>query len=111
MSKVIFVSPMELKPGLDGADLERFWAEEYLPNVSELSGYKVTLLKGNLGKRKNQYLYLGHFESQERVEQLFQNQAPTEELQRWIDANPAWQKLLDFFDEKWYGEYTDYIEL
>jgi hypothetical protein len=111
MAKELFVAQMELKPGVTGADVEKFWAEEYVPKVVALSGYKVTLHKGHFGRRTDQYLYLGHFDSAERVEELWQNQAPTAEMQQWMAANPAWQKLLDFFDDKWYAEFTNYLEL
>jgi hypothetical protein len=114
MSKETFVAPMELKPGVTGADLEKFWAEEYLPNVSELPGYRVTLNKATFGKRMGQYLYLGHFESVERGVELFPvagDATGSEEWQQWVAANPVFQKLMGFFDEKWYGEFTEYVEL
>jgi hypothetical protein len=111
MSKALFVAEMELKPGVNGADVEKFWLEEYLPTVSELSGYQVTLHKGHLGARVDQFLFLGHFESKERAAQLWQDKIPTEEMQQWMAANPAFGKLMDFFDEKWFVEFTEYAEL
>ena len=111
MSKSMFVAEMEPKSGVNVADVEKFWVEEYVPTVKELSGYKVTLHKGHLGARAGQLLFLGHFESKERAEQLWQDKMPTEEMQQWMAANPAFQKLTDFFDEKWYGEFTEYTEL
>ena len=114
MAEVIFSAPMELKAGVTGAELEKFWQEEYLPNVSELPGYKVTLFKGVFGKRAEQYLYVGHFESNERRFEIFpvEGQAtPSVEMQQWMAANPAWEKLSSFFDESWYAEFTNYIAL
>ena len=111
MTKSIFVAEMELKSGVNGADVEKFWVEEYLPTVSELSGYKVTLHKGDFGVRANQFLFIGHFESQERVGQLWQDKIPTAEMQQWMAANPAFQKLIDFFDEKWFVEFTQYADI
>ena len=111
MSKELFVGQMELKPGVNGADVEKFWVEEYLPTVSELSGYKVTLHKGHLGARVGEFLFLGHFESKGRAEQLWQDKMPTEEMQQWMAENPAFGKLIDFFDEKWMDEFTEYAEL
>ena len=114
MAIVTFLAPMKLKAGVTGADLEKFWKEEYLPNVSELPGYKVTIHKGVYGKRADQYLYEGHFESNERRFEIFpiEGQAtPSEEMQQWMAANPAWEKLLSFFDETWYAEFTNYIAL
>ena len=114
LSREIFVAPMELKAGLSGADLEKFWVEDYLPNVSELPGYQVTLHKGTFGKRNDQYLYLGHFESSERLRELFPimgDATGSEEWQQWVAANPVWQKLMSYFDEKWIAEFTNYIEI
>ena len=114
MAIVTFVAPMQLKTGVTGAALEKFWQEEYLPTVSELPGYKVTLHKGLYGKGANQYLYIGHFESNERRFEIFpvEGQATTSaEMQQWMAANPAWEKLLSFFDESWYAEHTVYIAL
>ena len=113
MAKELFVAPMELKAGLNGADLENFWVEEYLPNITELPGYKVTLNKAVHGPRKGHYMYIGHFESRERATELFPTMGDatgSEEWQEWT-ANPVWQKLMGFFDEKWYGEFNEYSEL
>ena len=111
MSKALFVAQMELKSGVNGADVEKFWLEEYLPTVSELSGYKVTLHKGHFGRRVDQFLFLGHFESRERAEQLWQDKTPTAEMQQWMAANPAFGKLIDFFDDSWFVEFTEYGEV
>lgn len=114
MSKETFMAPMELKPGLNGADLERFWVEEYLPNITDLPGYRVTLHKGTYGVRNERYLYIGHFESTERAREIFPvmgDATGSEEWQQWVAANPVWQKLMGYFDETWYGEFTEYTEL
>lgn len=113
MSKELFIAPMELKAGLTGDDLEKFWVEEYLPNITELPGYHVTLSKSTYGKLMGQYLYIGHFESIERARELFPvmgDATGSEEWQKWT-ANPVWQKLMSYFDEKWYGEFTEYMEI
>lgn len=113
MAKTTFEAPMELKPGVTGADLEKFWVEEYLPNIPELPGYRVTLHKGISGVRNERYLYIGHFESVERLNELFPtigDATGSEEWQQWTAA-PVWQKLMNFFDESWYGEFTQYVEL
>jgi hypothetical protein len=114
MAKELFVAPMELKDGLNEEDLEKFWVEEYLPNISELPGYRVTLHKAVYGPRKGQYMYLGHFESRERAAELFPTMGDatgSEEWQQWTTGNPVWQKLMSYFNEKWYGEYNEYVEL
>lgn len=112
MSKVIFAAPMELKEGFTGAELEKFWVEEYLPNITDLPGYQVQLVKGSYGKRVDKYMYLGHFESSERRDELFPVMGDaSEEWQQWVAANPVWQKLMGFFDENWNAEFTEYFEI
>ena len=113
MSTTTFEAPMELKPGVTGAELEKFWVEECLPNIPELPGYRVSLHKGIFGARNEQYLYIGHFESVERLNALFPTMGDatgSEEWQQWT-AQPVWQKLMSFFDEKWYFEFNEYAEL
>ncbi len=114
MSKEIFAAPMELKEGMTGAELEKFWVEEYLPKITELPGYRVALVKGVHGKRLDQYMYIGYFESKERATELFPvmgDATGSEEWKQWTGSNAVWQKLMGFFDEKWYGEFTEYTEL
>ena len=114
MPKAMFFVPVELAPGKSDTDLEKFWLEEYLPNVKELPGYRSDLLKGIQGVRKSQYVLVGHFESNERENELFPpvNGGPSaggsEEWKRWTEANPVQQELLSFFDTKWFGETTSY---
>lgn len=114
MAKELFVAPMELKAGLKGEDLEKFWVEEYLPNITELPGYRVTLSKAVYGPRKGHYMYQGHFESRERAAELFPKMGDatgSKEWQEWTSSNAVWQKLMGFFDEKWYAEFNEYTEL
>ena len=111
MGKEFFVGPMELKAGVTGEELEKFWVEEYLPTVTELPGYHVSLCKGHHGKRPNQYLYLGHFESNERLRELHPSDGESAEWNQWVADNPNQQKLMDFFDDSWMSEFTHYFEI
>ena len=115
MATELFVGPVTLKPGIKGKDLEAFYLKEFLPNISPLPGYKLTLSKGSQGKRNEQYLLLGHFESVERARQLFPGVGDprgSKEMQDWQDNNPVWGQLMDFFDmPDMLANYTDYIEI
>lgn len=115
MATELFVGPVTLKPAVKGKDLEEFYVKEFLPNLTPLPGYKLTLSKGSQGKRNEQYLLLGHFESVERARQLFPGVGDpqgSKEMQEWQDSNPVWGQLMDFFDiPDLLANYTDYIEI
>ena len=116
MSKTLWYAPIVLNPGVKGEDVEKFFVDEYLPNVSELPGYKVTLSKCTDGKRAGQYLFSGHFESPEREKSLFPvygdiSQA-SEEWNQWVADNPVFQKLMSFIDfDGLMAEDSLYIEI
>jgi hypothetical protein len=115
MATEIFVGPVTLKPDTKGKDVEEFYVNEFVPNLTPLSGYKFTLNKGSQGKRDGQYILLGHFESVERAKELFPiagDPRGSKEMQNWQDSNPVWNQLLDFFDmPDMLVNYTDYIEV
>lgn len=119
MTNTMFVSDLELKPGMSGAEVERFFVEEFLPNVSELPGFKVTLHVGDNGKRPGKYLMVNYFESLERAQQLFSGKQDaagqwgvSDEFTQWEAANPVFQKLMSYFDyEKMMNEFTQYDEI
>ena len=103
--KAIFVSEITLKPDVSGAALEKLWAEEFLPNATELPGFKPTLYKGQKLEREGQYLYVNYFESAERVGELYlgstyneesKQRMPilSEEMKEWMAANPAYQEAM-----------------
>ena len=114
---VLFFGPLTLNPGVNGRAVERFYVEEYLPNVTELPGYRLTLYKGRAGKRAGQYLYIGHFENAARSQQLFPTTADgrpstSEEWQQWVAANPVWVELMIHFDyTQLMAAFTEYAEI
>ncbi len=114
---VLFFGPLTLNPGVKGAAVERFYVEEYLPNVTGLPGYRLTLYKGRAGKRAGQYLYIGHPENAERSQQLFPTTADgrpfaSEEWKLWVATNPVWVELMIHFDyTQLMAEFTEYAEI
>src|SRR6187200_2399509 len=62
MPKVFAVHEMELEPGVEPEEYERFFAEEIAP-MAELPGWKTRLLKGDRGARTGKYLVLFEIES------------------------------------------------
>ena len=114
---ILFVGPLTLNPGVNGAAVERFYVEEYLPNVTPLPGYQLTLYKGQSGKRAGQYLYVGHYASAQRLRQLLHytmdgQLAASEEWQAWLAANPVWVELMIHFDyTQLMADFTEYAEI
>ena len=57
MPKVFALHEIELQPGLEPEEYERFFAEKMAPML-ELPGWKTRLLKGDRGARTGKYLVL-----------------------------------------------------
>ena len=110
MAKVIGIHIMELKSGVSEADFEKFITEEYLPEVSALSGMQTTYYKGDRGERAGKYLLVFELESAERRDQLYPvTDQASAEMQQWIAANQAlWDKLFSLSESI---SFTDYVEL
>jgi hypothetical protein len=53
---------LELRPGVKGEDFERFVAQEAL-TLPRPEGWRLSLLKGDRGKREGKYLALWEIES------------------------------------------------
>ncbi len=70
MAKVYSIHPLELKPGVSGADLEQFAAGEGAVLLQTESG-KAMLLKGDRGARAGQYALLTEYESVEARDQAY----------------------------------------
>ena len=113
MSQVIFVWPTTLPDDMTGADVEKFWVEEFLPNISEMPGTKNSLYKGFRGERKDQYLFFTTFESIERWREIFSPEGDFgPEAQQWIADNPVAQKWIQlFFSAEVPAISTNYAEI
>ena len=64
MPKLFGLHEIELQPGVEPDEYERFFAEEVAPTV-ELQGWKTHLLRGDRGERAGKYLVLLEIESLE----------------------------------------------
>jgi hypothetical protein len=114
MPKVFAVHEMELEPGVEPEEYERFFAEEIAP-MAELPGWKTRLLKGDRGARTGKYLVLFEIESLEARDRYFPRpREASEEFRRFFEERPEaaaamekWEKYAPFDSE---GDITtDYV--
>ncbi len=66
MSRVYGVHKVELKPGVNTNEFERFVVEELYPSTDQMPGIRWRLLKGDRGDREGKYLMMFKFDSVER---------------------------------------------
>ena len=102
MPKVFALHEMELQPGVQPEEYERFFAEEIAP-MPELPGWKTRLLKGERGARTGKYLVLFEIESLEARDRYFPSPGEeSKEFTRFFEQHPEaaalekWQKLGPF---------------
>jgi hypothetical protein len=116
MPTVFGLHEIELQPGVDPEEYERFFAEEIAPSP-ELPGWKTHLLKGDRGARAGKYLVLLEIESLESRDRYFPRPGEeSEELTRFFEQHPEaaaalekWQKLGRFGSETDIS--TDYVTI
>jgi hypothetical protein len=88
MPTVYGLHEVELQPGVEPEDYERFFAEEVAPTV-ELQGWKTRLLKGDRGERGGKYLVLHEIESLETRDRYFPRPGEeSEEFTRFFEQHP-----------------------
>jgi hypothetical protein len=114
MPKVFAVHEIELQPGVEPEEYERFFAEEIAPML-ELPGWNTRLLKGDRGARTGKYLVLFEIESLEARDRYFPRPGEaSEEFTRFLEQRPEAAAAM----EKWekYGRVdseseitTDYV--
>jgi len=68
--KVFGMHEIELQPGVEPEDYERFFAEELAPTL-KLPGWKTHLLRGDRGARGGKYLVLHEIESLDAHDRYF----------------------------------------
>lgn len=108
-AEVLTTLQIDLNPEVSGTAFEKFWVEEYLPTVTALPGYQVTLHRGERGGRAGQYLLIIQFASVERWQQLFPADGThSTEFDQWVASDPIAQKLYTYFS---FTEVTDYVEI
>jgi hypothetical protein len=110
MAKVFVVVPLELHPGVNGEDFEKFWIEEYAPIGLRL-GVIGRALKADRGERAGKYAMIWEWASVESRDRVFPPQGQiSEEGLRLL--GPDWEKLskkLNTFITGWPN--TDYVEI
>ena len=97
MPKVFALHEIELQPGLEPEEYERFFTEEIAPML-KLPGWKTRLLKGDRGARTGKYLVLFEIESLEARDRYFPKPGePSEEFTQFFEQRPEAAAAL----EKW----------
>jgi hypothetical protein len=114
MPKVFGLHEIELKPGVEPDEYERFFAEEIVPTL-ELPGWRIHLLKGDRGVRTGKYLVLFEIESPEARDRYFPRPGEeSEQFTRFFEQHPKaaaamekWQSLSPHGSENDIS--TDYV--
>ena len=114
MTRVYGLHEIELHPGVNEEDFEKFVLNE-MSAATPYPGWGMRLLKGDKGARKGKYLLLFDIESVEARDRLDEN---SEEAQAF---DKAFREEWDPIFEKWstfsptdigkHPEYTDYLIL
>ncbi len=108
MSKVFGVREIELQPGVEPHEFERFFAEE-IASLPEVPGWKSRLLRGDRGARAGKFLILFEVDSVEARDRFHPgpNEA-SEEWRQYLEQHPevaaAWHKCMSEADI-----WTDYV--
>ncbi len=115
MGKVYGLHTLELGPGVNGEEFERF-ATQSIEQWPPLPGWRFTLLKGDRGDQSGQYLILVEIESQnvrDRVSPSGGFEAIEEGRQWYATVGPLlehWQRYVTHIPGV-DAPYTDYHEL
>ena len=106
MPKVFGMHEIELQPGVEPEDYERFFAEELAPTL-KLPGWKTHLLRGDRGARGGKYLVLHEIESLDARDRYFPGPGEqSEEFTRFLEQHPETAAAM----EKWEGYSTIHSE-
>jgi len=96
-AKVFGMHEIELQPGVEPEDYERFFAEELAPTL-KLPGWKTHLLRGDRGARAGKYLVLHEVESLDSRDRYFPGPGEqSEEFTRFLEQHPETAAAM----EKW----------
>jgi hypothetical protein len=103
------VLEIEVKPGMNGADFEKFFLEEYAPKL-DLPGTRFFLYKGDRGERDGTYIFLTTFESVERRDELVPSTGVGGGAwAQWQEDHRELQDKFNTFFE--ITSFTDYVEI
>src|SRR5262245_26803452 len=107
MAKVVGIHEVELRPGAEAADLERFITEEFIAGAQVVRIMQVSLLKADRGERAGKYVMLMEIESVETRDRYFPSSGePSEAFQR---AMPTGDALMEQFGAFGSSTFTDYV--
>jgi hypothetical protein len=110
MAKVIGFTPIELHPGVNGEDFERFWSEEYAPFGAKI-GWKGRIFKADRGERDGKYAVMWEMDSVEARDRYVPTRGVlTDEAKQAL--GPTFRPLSDKLGTSvmsW--PFTDYVEL
>jgi hypothetical protein len=109
MAKVFSIHEIELHPGVDPEEFERFVVESSYP---EMPGTKTYYLKGYRGDRAGKYALLLETVSIERLLQLFPTEAWfSEEARQYFDSEALQKHFARWgqLGERPGAVYTDYV--
>jgi hypothetical protein len=111
MPRMFGLHEIELRPEVDPAEYERFFARE-ITKLPTLPGWQVRLLKGERGTRAGKFLLVFEIESLEARNRFFPNPGEESEESRQFfeqhpDAAAAWDKAWAF--ESGTPDFNDYF--
>ena len=113
MGKVYGLHRLELRPGVDAEEFERF-ARQSLQQGLPVPGWRVSLLKGDRGEQVGAYLFLFEIDSLEARDRVVGPDGPTDEGQQWIgQVGPLLEQWRQFTTQAPGIEtpFTDYHEV
>src|SRR3954453_1395775 len=96
MAKVFSIHEIELHPGVDPAEFERFVEDSSYP---DMPGTRTHYLKGYRGERAGKFALLLEIVSIERLVQLYPAEAPSSEEARQYFESEALQKHFARWDQ------------
>lgn len=111
MSKIFGIREIELRPGVDPNEYERFCREEVLPHLT-MEGWKVHLVRGDRGSRAGRFAWLFEMESPDARARYFpERDQPSDEMTSWMQQHPdsAAALLPGTFVES--EDDTDYVDI
>lgn len=117
---VLAVRELQLKPGVDPEEFERFAVEEFTPTFQEqVPGVSAYILKGERGDKKGQYSFALIFDSVNTRDYYYpfehggEASVPKNAETLWLPARKAiYEQLIKYVEDiGQQGGYTDYVVL
>ena len=110
MAKVFSIHSLDLRPGVQEAEFERFVREKLLSLV-DFPGEKLSVLKGDRGERAGKYAILVEIDSVETRDRYYPGDGLSAEAQALVAQQENWQKIADEFGTYITDSITDYVQL